>query len=69
MRFLGNFIVFGFVFYLISMYQPELFQLLVVTAERSLAFAKSFLARVIEGMNNREGVASMVFSITNLMWY
>lgn len=51
MRFIGNFIVFGLIFYLIYFYQPDFFSFLVGLAERSVLFAKSFFSRVVEGMN------------------
>lgn len=61
MRFVFNFIVFGLIFYLIWLYQPDLFQVLVSIAARCVAFAQSFIQRVIEGVDTEQAAKAVSY--------
>ena len=61
MKFVGNFIVFGLIFYLLWTYQPEVFLFLVGMADRLVAFAESFFYQVIRGVDPEDQGAQAIF--------
>lgn len=55
MRFLLNFFLFGFLFYLIYLFFPEAFQTLVSWAGSVYDFFKDLFHRGMEGMSPKNG--------------
>lgn len=59
MRFVLNFIIFGLLFYLLWIYQPDLFKILVSIAANVVAFIRSFIQRVIEGVDTEQAAQAI----------